>query len=281
MKTLSKKTFFLFIQKSFLLTVILLVCFQTVLFAQAKQGETYPDWTTGYMDIHHINTGKGECVFVILPDGTTMMIDAGVKGPGPREAIARPDDSRSPGEWIIRYVLRMMRPFAEKKLDYIFLTHFDGDHMGNMQFSKKKSDKGDYMLTGITEVGEHIPFGKIVDRNWPDYHFPRPISNTANMQNYISFVKWQIINKGVKVEQFQVGSNQQFLLLKQGDKYPEFEIRNIAANGQVWTGVHNNVRNHFPPLASIPASDIPGENQCCAAIRISYGKFDYFNGGDL
>ena len=241
---------------SFLLS--LLVCLQAAVFAQVKAGDAYPDWTTGYMDIHHINTGRGECVFAILPDGTTLMIDAGNSN-----SPARPDDSRSAGEWITRYILHMMRPLPDKKLDYIFLTHFDGDHIGS-----------------VHEVGDNIPFSKIVDRNWPDYNFPRPMSNNRSMQNYIGFVNRHIAG-GAIAEQFQVGSNRQFTLLRQADKYPEFEIRNLAANGVVWTGVHNNVRNHFPPIESISAAEFPGENQCSAAIRISYGRFDYFNGGDI
>jgi beta-lactamase superfamily II metal-dependent hydrolase len=258
--------------------IALLVCFPTFLFAQVKVGDVYPEWTAGYMDIHHINTGKGECVFVIMPDGTTMMIDAGETGTDIRNF--KPDGNRSSGEWIARYILRMMRPLPEKKLDYIFLTHFHDDHMGSVALSKKKSDKGDYALTGITEVGDLIPFGKIVDRNWPDYNFPYPMAGNRDMQNYIRFINWHLAN-GATAEQFQVGSNQQFKLLRQASQYPGFEIRNIAANGVIWTGVHNNTRNHFPPVDKLAKEDYPGENSCSAAIRISYGKFDYFNGGDI
>ena len=268
-------------KKLLILTITLSVGFPAVLFAQVKVGDTYPDWTAGYMDLHHISTGRGESMFAILPDGTTLMVDAGeITGATPRTTPARPDDSKSTGEWITRYILRMMRPLPEKKLDYIFLTHLHNDHMGDVKLSRKKSGKGDYMLTGITEVGDNIPFGKIVDRNWPDYNFPRPIANTPNMQNHIRFIKRHMAD-GAKAEQFQVGSNQQFRLLRQADQYPEFEIRNLAAGGVVWTGTENNVRNHFPPLETLPEDRYPSENICSAAIRISYGKFDYFNGGDL
>lgn len=217
-------------------------------------------------------------MFAILPDGTTMMIDAGETGTDKRNF--KPDGSRSSGEWISRYILHMMRPLSEKKLDYMLLTHFHGDHMGNVQLSNNKSDKGDYILTGITEVGDLIPFSKIVDRNWPDYDYPSPMSNHPNMQNYFRFVNWHVAS-GAIAEQFEVGSNQQFKLLKQANQYPGFEIRNIAANGWVWTGVHNNIRSHFPPLDQLEDEEYPEENACSAAIRISYGNFDYFNGGDL
>ena len=260
------------------LTILLFICSVVITRAQVKPGDVYPDWKAGYMDIHHISTGKGECVFVLMPDGTTMMIDAGETGTDKRNF--KPDSTMSSGEWISRYLLRMMRPLSEKKLDYMLLTHFHDDHMGNIQLSNKKSDKGDYILTGITEVGELIPFGKIVDRNWPDYNYPFPMSEDPNMQNYIRFLNWKIVN-GVTAEQFDVGSSQQFKLLRHADQYPGFEIRNIAANGVVWTGVHNNSRNHFPPLQRLTREEYPEENACSAAIRISYGKFDYFNGGDI
>ncbi|MCE6989857.1 ComEC/Rec2 family competence protein [Dyadobacter sp. CY323] len=255
-----------------------LICFATATNAQVKPGDIFPDWSADYMDIHHISTGRGECVFAILPDGTTMMIDAGETGTDKRNF--KPDGSRSTGEWISRYMLRMMRPLPEKKLDYIMLTHFHDDHMGNVKLSNRKSKKGDYILTGVTEVGTLIPFGKIIDRNWPDYNYPRSMTDDQDMQNYIRFVNWHVAN-GAKAEQFQVGSNQQFKLVRQAGKFPGFEIRNIAANGQVWTGTHNNTRHHFPPLDKLPEDDYPEENACSAAIRISYGKFDYFNGGDL
>ena len=254
---------------------VLLASTQTAAFAQDKMGETFPAWSEDYMDIHHINSGRGECVFIILPDGTTMMIDAGEIGPSPRITDARPEDSKSAGEWITRYISYIMHPLPEKEIDYILLTHFHNDHMGDVQHAREKSDKGDYLLTGITEVGDRIPFRKIIDRNWP-----APLTDDRNMQNYIRFVNWHVANCAT-AERFAVVSNNQFSLLQKADKYPEFEIRNLAANGHVWTGVHNNVDNLFPSLETIDADEFPGENQCSAAIRISYGKFDYFNGGDI
>ena len=40
--------------------------------------ETLVPWQKGWMDIHTIAVGTGECTYVIMPDGTTMMIDAGI-----------------------------------------------------------------------------------------------------------------------------------------------------------------------------------------------------------
>jgi beta-lactamase superfamily II metal-dependent hydrolase len=255
----------------------LLFCFTTAT-AQVKPGDKFPDWSDGYMDIHHISTGRGECVFAILPDGTTMMIDAGETGTDKRNF--KPNASRSTGEWISRYMLRMMSPLKEKKLDYMLLSHFHDDHMGNVKLSDRKSPKGDYILTGVTEVGTLLPFGKIIDRNWPDYNYPRSMHKDPDMQNYMRFLDWAVKN-GSKAEQFVVGTNQQIKLVRKPEKFKNFEVRNIAANGQVWTGTHNNTRHHFPPLDKLAEDEYPEENACSVALRISYGKFDYFNGGDL
>lgn len=261
-------------------------CFVAVIFcsatalAQPEVGDVFPAWTEGYLDIHHINTGKGECSFMMLPDGTTMLVDAGASNRIERITPAKPDNSRTSGEWITRYILQMMRQYPEKKLDYVMLTHFHDDHIGAIFPDSKKHPQGDFVLSGITEVGENIPFSKIVDRNWPDYNWPTPLTQ-GYVQNYIRFVKWKTIHNNVVAEHFRVGARDQFTLVRHPERYPNFEIRNIASNGHVWTGVGDNVRNHFPPLESIDKADIPGENQCSSAFRLSYGKFDYFNGGDI
>lgn len=249
--------------------------------AQLKAGDQFSGWEEGILDIHHINTGKGECAFFMLPDGTIMLVDAGATQQAkPRVTDPKPDGSREPGEWIARYILHYLNNQPAKKLDYVLLTHFHDDHIGETYPGAKKSKNGDWQLTGITEVAEFLPVGKLVDRGWPAYNWPVP-QNAGYIQNYIQFVKWSTEKSGVVAEQFRVGDNRQFSLLRNPEKYPDFEIRNIAANGHVWTGVGNTVRNHFPALESLPPSEYPGENKCSSAFRLSYGKFDYFNGGDI
>ena len=135
----------------------------------AQVGEAFPNWNEGCLDIHHINTGKGESTFFIFPDGTTLLVDAGATSrPKPRVTDPKPNDTRTPGDWISRYIFRMLEGRSEKKLNYILLTHYHGDHMGDLYAGIKTSKSGAYKLSGITEVGENIPFDKIIDRGW-DY----------------------------------------------------------------------------------------------------------------
>lgn len=253
----------------------------SIIYAQARTGSILPLWSEGYLDIHHINTGKGECVFCIFPDGTTMLVDAGATTrPKPRVTDPRPDDSRSPGEWITRYIKHMMSNMNNKRLNYVVLTHFHGDHIGDISSNMKKFKNSEYILSGISEVCSNIPFDKIIDRGWPNYNYPETLKS-ANILNYIKFVKWQKENNGIIAERFIAGSNDQIKMLFSPEKYPSFEIRNIAVNGQVWNGHNNNCRNCFPPLSSLSPSEYPSENMCSLAFRLSYGNFDYYNGGDM
>ena len=50
-------------------------------FFQLTTAQEYlPKWQEGYMDIHTIATGRGDATFIVMPDGTTLMIDAGDNG---------------------------------------------------------------------------------------------------------------------------------------------------------------------------------------------------------
>lgn len=116
---------------------ILLIFFLiTSLFSIAQ--EQLPAWQEGMMDIHHINTGGrgGDAAFAILPDGTTLLIDAGdMSETRPRTLSARnaelvPNRSKNAMEWIVDYI-EQFHPLKEKGvLDYALITHYHDDHLG-------------------------------------------------------------------------------------------------------------------------------------------------------
>jgi beta-lactamase superfamily II metal-dependent hydrolase len=245
--------------------------------AAAEIGRPLPAWTEGMLDIHHINTGRSDAIFALLPDGTTLLVDASDGQanplPPPFGMPTKPDNSRQAGEWIARYITRTLRNFPEKKIDYALLSHFHGDHIGKESADSKRSARGGYALTGISEIPEYVPIGTIIDRNWPDYNYPGPLE----LANYRKFLDWQIKHRGLVVEQFKPGHNDQVVLRRRPAAYPAFEVRNLMVNGRVWTGQGTATRQ----LADVKNGERLSENQCSIAFRITYGKFDYFSGGDL
>jgi beta-lactamase superfamily II metal-dependent hydrolase len=236
-------------------------------------------WSRDRLEIHHISTGRGNSTLCIFPDGTTLLIDAGaVRGKPELLAPLRPDGSRRPGEWIARYVLRRLAETRTEALDAALLTHFHPDHMGDVT-GAPRSRFGAYRLSGITDVAELVPIRRLVDRGYPNYDYP-VVRHDETLDDYRAFVA-DARRRGMAVERFAVGSAAQFGLAHGGVSDAAFTVRNIAANGQVWNGRDDGAAALFPAPASLPPSDLPDENMCSCALKISYGPFAYFAGGDL
>lgn len=260
-------------------TCVLAMGLATSIFA-AEGRAALESWKEGELDIHYINTGTGETTFFLMPDGTTMLLDTGHHGREMNEKSAKavPNDQREAGEWVARYIKDVFAGKVEK-LDYVMASHFDHDHIGAVLESSKPAAKGDYVLTGLSEVVEFIPAGKIIDRAYPTYDYPKPL-NAKHIVNYRKFVEHQVKHNGVKAEKFQPGRVDQITLTKKPQGYPHFKIQNLACNGEVWTGEGTNTKHHFPELSSLKGKALPSENGSSISFKLTYGKFDYFTGGD-
>jgi hypothetical protein len=170
----------------------------SLLMASDEFGKFEP-WTRGLLDIHHISTGRGNSVLAICPDGTSIMVAAGaVKGPTDAMGPARPDSTRRPGEWIARYAMHHPRTAPRQELDYLVLTHFHGDHMGDVRADSPASRDGTYQLTGVSDVAELLPIHCLIDRGYPDYNYPALPTYDGTL-NYIRFVR-SLAKRGTRVE---------------------------------------------------------------------------------
>lgn len=261
--------------------LVVLAAAPSLALASAVLGQTpatLPPWTPATLDIHHLATGQGNATFFVLPDGTTMLLDAGAAPPP--IATPRPDASRSAGEWIARYVTRMAPPGRDAGIDYALLTHFHADHMGFVSEDSPTSVHGDYQLAGITDVAEHVPIRLMIDRAWPDYDYPVPLDHPS-IGNYRRFLEARQRSGGLRVERFAPGRSDQLRLVVDPAAYPAFEIRNLHANGDVWTGTGDQVARIVPPLETVPEEDWPTENHSSLAFLLRYGPFSYYTGGDL
>lgn len=279
---------------------IVLLMATTLIVAAQEPGKPLPSWKEGNLDIHHINTGHGDAAFYIFPDGTTMLLDAGEMDPtaertnSPRNARPHPNGTKRAHEWIVDYIKRFHPVPSDPVIDYAVITHFHDDHFGSYYSTAKKSVKGDYYLSGITGVGDHLMFKKVLDRDYPDYNYPVAMQSDSvrtammgsperadyykAMTNYWTFLEFHKSKNGMIPERFRAGSNQQIVLQRKSDKFKNFRVQNIKANGEIWTGSGTEALEYLPPLNS--KIYVPGENQLSLALRIDYGDFRFYTGGD-
>lgn len=82
----------------------------------------------GYLEVHYIDVGQGDSIFILSPEGKTLLIDAG--------------DNYYGGE-IINYLSEHLI----NSLDYMLSSHYHADHIGG----------SDYVLS-------NIPVGMVYDR---------------------------------------------------------------------------------------------------------------------
>lgn len=252
-------------------------------FSISVQGVEFTPWKPGYLDIHHINTGRGDASFLIFPDGTNMLFDAGDKdvpgsGSDPDFAV-HPNSSKTAGEWIADYIDRFIPDGFPRKIDYTVVSHFHVDHLGRINKNSPRSSYGNYQLGGITQVGELIPMSKVIDRDYPEYKFPVDLSNDRDdIENYIRFLRYHQANRGMEVERIAVGSSGQ--IVPRHNAAYHFRVTNLYAAGEFRTEPGENRQHLFSP----PLVNDKGEwndNPLSIALKIEYGLFDYYTGGDI
>ena len=95
------------------LVVVLILSFIFLVFPCCGEGNTYAEESEYTLKIHFIDVGQGDCSFIELPDGKTMLIDAGTE---------------SNGKKVVKYIKKL----GYKKIDYLIASHADGDHVGGL-----------------------------------------------------------------------------------------------------------------------------------------------------
>jgi beta-lactamase superfamily II metal-dependent hydrolase len=249
---------------------------------KAEIGDPLPEWKPGCFDVHQISTGRGNVALMVLPDATTMMVDMGDLGPNrqtKKEIMpVMPNASKTPAQWAAQYISRILKEVGRDKVDFALITHFDTDHVG-AYFMK------DSVLTksGFAEIEDLIHIEKLVDRGhtYPDAETLKKRANSL-VAHHLEYLEYRD-SKGLKYETFVVGSDEQFRLLNSPHKYPDFKIQNIYANGKLWAGKGLETIDLVPGEGEEKLANEKkmNENRNSCTINISYGDFDYHNGGDI
>lgn len=249
--------------------------------SEAAVGEKLPAWADGWLDIHAISTGRGECTFFILPDGTSMLIDAGevvTSTTSPVSVTQRPNSDTRAYFTQSRYMKHFLEATGHDKLDYAVMSHFHIDHFGTPDGKGYTKSSEGYTQTGMMAIYTTLPYRKLLDRAWsagdPEYNFIEQSGKEYSAKargDYTEFVKYATSKKGLVMERFQAGTDKQLTLQYNSAKYPGFRIFNYAVNGEYWNG---------SAMVDAYGNGIPYENGNSCISLISYGKFDYYTGGD-
>jgi hypothetical protein len=208
----------------FKILICLLLCSVAAPAQDIVPGQPLPDWKPGYLDLHHINTGRGNAAFFILPDGTNLLVDAGELDPtaqrtlSPRNTVIKPNNTKQPFEWIADYIWQFAPKKEKTVIDYALITHFHDDHFGGWYPGAPLSNDKKFVRSGIAGVADLIPMHLLLTR---DYHYPvdpdsvlKKASANSNFvkswSNYISFL--HAAPQGLKNEFLKAGSASQIYL---------------------------------------------------------------------
>ena len=252
-----------------------------------KVGEPLPAWSEGCLDIHAINSGRGECTFFVLPDGTSLCVDAGeigtTGGEHPR-VDAKPDADTRAYKVYSEYIKAYL-PKGDTSMDYMLMTHFHNDHFGTTNSTYEKTTRDGrytYPLTGIMALYDEVPFDKIIDRAFDENSdYKTVVESTGQDYNpgygyYEQFITWARGSKGLVVEKAVNGSESQLALVNKPSEYPDFKIQINAVNGWYWNGSKSVDAYSLNRLLGKQ----PSENGNSISFLLSYGDFDYLTSGD-
>ena len=240
----------------------------------AKIGKALPAWSEGYLDIHFINSGRGECCFYILPDGTTLLVDAGEIAKGKIGVAQRPNGQTLPTITYAKYIKNFL-PTGKTDIDYCSPSHFHTDHIGSTKMVSGKSPAG-YRKSGLLALYDYVPYKHILDRAYPTYTEDdvTPKMEGQLSKDWATFVTWGVKEGKFTAARFTPGK-EQIVLLNRAKKYKNFSVFNICANGFVW-GKDCNGNGML-----IGGKARRGGNPTSCGFHIRYGDFDYIACGDV
>ena len=99
--------------------------------SSSKQTTTQTPSANGTVKAHYIDVGQGDCEFIELPDGETMLIDAG---------------EYDQADTVKSYIKKL----GYSKIDYVIATHPHSDHIGAMADVIKTFDIGEIWASKVS-----------------------------------------------------------------------------------------------------------------------------------
>lgn len=195
-------------------------------------------WSSqGQMRTYVIDTEGGKAMLVIGPSGRSMLVDAGFPGFQDRDAIR---------------IEQLTKANGIERLDYLVVTHYDVDHVGN-----------------VPAVVSRIPVETFVDHGEPAVHDPH---TKANFQAYQ-----------------QLAAKARRLIVKPGDRIPMdgIDILVVSAAGMVidkpvdGNGLPNPYCKSTSPRVWTGTNEDLSENAQSVGLLFRFGRFRMLDLADL
>jgi competence protein ComEC len=186
------------------------------------------------LQIYFVDVEGGGATLIVSPSGESMLVDTGNAPPN-----AERDTKR---------IHEAIELAGLKKLDYLFTTHYDGDHVG-----------GVLTLANMIRIDKFVDHGDI-DSTW--------------IQNPHYEDRWR--------DYLSASSNRR-MIVKPGDMVPlkDVKVQVISSNGEVLDRpINGGGSNPYCKDAEQKAPD-KTENSRAAGLLLTYGKFTFLDVGDL
>ncbi len=106
----------------------LLLVFSAIISRQSAENYTIPE---NQLQLHFLDVGQGDCILAVLPNGKTMLIDAG---------------GGDSAESTIKYI----KNYKISKIDLLIATHPHEDHIGGMDEVISNFDIGEVYMPKVT-----------------------------------------------------------------------------------------------------------------------------------
>ena len=269
-------------RREFIAATVAAAAVPSVRGGEDRTSKAFGGWKPGEFQVHFIYTGVAESLFILMPDGTSMLLDCGdipaimrnpydVPVPHPREMA---------GQTVADYVLGV-NPRG-RDVDYLVVSHWHSDHTGtpNWQSCGTMVDrsKGEYWRSGFGIAAERLRFARAVDRGFDDpipYRDDRDRPGEHMRRLYDCLVR----RDGLVREPFRLGAADQFVPRHGGAE--GFSVRNIAGNGRLALP-DGSVRDLYGGyLAAHPGLQRLNENGMSLGHVFSYGPFRFYTAGDF
>jgi len=197
------------------------------------------------LDIYFLDTEGGQATLFVSPSGQSMLVDTGFPG---NQGAATPAEANAPG--VTRDADRIMAVLKVANvnvLDYVVITHFHGDHVGN-----------------AAELAHRIPIRHFVD------HGPYIVEMQAGRD--APFLSYLPIREHAHV-----------MVPKPGDRIPVegLDVQVVSSAGETLKEPMAGAPNPLCREAKLKEQDATPENFESVGIVVRYGNFRLVDLGDL